>query len=50
VRHGEAATPRYPTGFRFGGGPALAMVLAGDLVERWRMFQACRQGRGGDLR
>ena len=37
----EAATRRYRTGFRFGNGPALAVVRPGALVELWRVLQAC---------
>ena len=35
------STHRYRTGFRFGGGPALAVVLPGSLVEQWRVFKEC---------
>lgn len=34
-------TRAFRTGYRFGGGPALAVVRPGDLVEQWRVFQAC---------
>src|SRR5689334_8272051 len=34
-------TRRYRTGFRFGGGGALALVRPGTLVELWRVVQAC---------
>ena len=35
------STRRYRTGFRFGYGPALAVVRPGSLVEQWRVLQAC---------
>jgi D-lactate dehydrogenase (quinone) len=35
------STRRYRTGFRFGEGPALAVVRPGSLVEQWRVLQAC---------
>jgi D-lactate dehydrogenase (quinone) len=35
------STRRYRTGFRFGIGPALAVVRPGSLVEQWKMLQAC---------
>jgi D-lactate dehydrogenase len=34
-------TRRYRTGFRFGTGPALAVVRPGNLVEQWRVLKAC---------
>lgn len=34
-------TRRYRTGFRFGSGSALAVVLPGSLVELWRVVSAC---------
>lgn len=34
-------TLRYRVGFRFGGGPALAVVRPGNLVEQWRVLKAC---------
>ncbi|MFG1478049.1 D-lactate dehydrogenase [Xanthobacter sp. V4C-4] len=34
-------TARHRTGFRFGSGPALAVVEPGGLVEQWRVLQAC---------
>ena len=37
----EKRTRRYRTGFRFGVGPALAVVRPGSLIEQWRVFQAC---------
>ena len=41
VLTGEASTRRYRTGFRFGTGPALAVVKPGALVELWKVLQAC---------
>jgi D-lactate dehydrogenase (quinone) len=41
VLTGEASTRRYRTGFRFGNGPALAVVTPGALVELWKVLQAC---------
>lgn len=38
---GESATRRYRKGFRFGGGHALAVVRPGNLLEQWRVLQAC---------
>jgi D-lactate dehydrogenase (quinone) len=35
------STRRYRTGFRFGTGPALAVVRPGSLVEQWRVLKAC---------
>jgi D-lactate dehydrogenase len=35
------STLRYRTGFRFGQGPALAVVRPGNLVEQWRVLLAC---------
>ena len=35
------STLRYRTGFRFGIGPALAVVQPGNLVEQWRVLKAC---------
>jgi D-lactate dehydrogenase (quinone) len=37
----QARTRRYRTGFRFGTGPALAVVRQGNLVEQWRVLKAC---------
>jgi hypothetical protein len=34
-------TRRYRTGFRFGTGPARAVVRPGNLVEQWRALKAC---------
>lgn len=36
-----ASTRRYRTGFRFGHGPALAVVRPGSLVEQWKVLNAC---------
>src|SRR5262249_59083857 len=36
----EGSTRRYRTGFRFGTGPALAVVRPGSLVEQWRGLKA----------
>src|SRR5262245_39439824 len=36
-----ASTRRYRTGFRFGTGPALAVVEPGNLVEQWKVLKAC---------
>jgi len=35
------ATSRFRKGFRFGDGPALAVVRPGSLVEMWRVLNAC---------
>ena len=35
------STLRYRMGFRFGNGPALAVVRPGNLVEQWRVLKAC---------
>ena len=37
----QQRTRRYRTGFRFGQGPALAVVRPGNLVEQWRVLRAC---------
>jgi D-lactate dehydrogenase len=34
-------TRRYRKGFRFGEGPALAVVRPGNLLEQWRVLEAC---------
>src|ERR1700677_1038640 len=36
-----ASTRAYRTGFRFGAGPALAVVRPGSLVEQWKVLLAC---------
>jgi len=41
VLNGDAGTRRYRTGFRFGNGPALAVVRPGSLVEQWKVLLAC---------
>ncbi len=38
---GDAPTRRFRSGFRFGGGPVLAVVRPGSLVEQWRVLAAC---------
>jgi D-lactate dehydrogenase len=45
VLTGERETRRYRTGFRFGGGKALAVVRPGSLVELWRAVNACARAR-----
>jgi len=35
------STLRYRMGFRFGNGPALAVVRPGNLVEQWKVLKAC---------
>jgi D-lactate dehydrogenase (quinone) len=37
------ATRRYRKGYRFGGGPAIAVVRPGSLVEMWRTLKLCVQ-------
>lgn len=36
-----AVTARFRQGYRVGGGPALAVIRPGSLVELWRAAQAC---------
>lgn len=38
-----AATRRFRKGFRFGEGPALAVVRPGSLVEMWRVLNVCAE-------
>ena len=38
---GAERTRRFCTGFRFGHGPAVAVVRPGSLVEQWRGLKAC---------
>jgi D-lactate dehydrogenase (quinone) len=38
-----SATRRFRKGFRFGDGPALAVVRPGSLVEMWRSLRACSE-------
>jgi D-lactate dehydrogenase len=38
-----SATRRFRRGFRFGNGPALAVVRPGSLVEMWRSLRACSE-------
>ncbi|AOH86751.1 D-lactate dehydrogenase [Sphingomonas panacis] len=40
VLTGDAETHRFRTGYRFGTGPALAVVRPGSLIELWRVAQA----------
>ncbi|KQX23501.1 MULTISPECIES: D-lactate dehydrogenase [unclassified Sphingomonas] len=42
VLTGDRETSRYRTGYRFGGGPVLAVVMPGSLVEQWRVALRCR--------
>lgn len=41
VLTGAKATERFRTGWRSGGGDALAVVIPGTLVQMWRALQAC---------
>ena len=41
VMTGRDTVGRYLRGFRFGAGPALAVVRPGSLVEQWRVLSAC---------
>jgi D-lactate dehydrogenase (quinone) len=41
VLTGAAATRRFSQGYRFGGGPALAVVRPGTLLEQWEVLQHC---------
>lgn len=43
VLTGERATRRYTSGFRFGGGGALAVVRPSSLVEMWYALVTCIQ-------
>ncbi len=38
-------TRRFATGYRVGGGPVLAVVRPGTLVELWRTLQTCAEAR-----
>ncbi|HEY2533039.1 MAG TPA: D-lactate dehydrogenase [Xanthobacteraceae bacterium] len=38
-----SATRRFRKGFRFGDGPALAVIRPGSLVEMWRSLRACAE-------
>lgn len=40
---GSAETRRFRQGYRYGGGPVLAAVQPGTLVQMWRALQACHQ-------
>ncbi len=37
----SASTLRYRSGFRFGNGPALAVVRPGSLLEQWMVLKTC---------
>ncbi|WP_025734013.1 D-lactate dehydrogenase [Carnimonas nigrificans] len=39
----ERSTSRFRKGFRFGDGPALAVVQPASLVEQWRVLKACEE-------
>jgi D-lactate dehydrogenase len=41
VQTSPESTRRYRTGFRYGTGPALAVVQPGSLVEQWKVLEAC---------
>ncbi len=41
VLSSPSSTQRFRKGFRFGDGPALAVVRPGSLVEQWRVLNAC---------
>ncbi|WP_232476207.1 D-lactate dehydrogenase [Flavisphingomonas formosensis] len=41
VLTGAAATRRFSQGYRFGGGPVLAVVRPGTLSEQWEVLQHC---------
>ncbi len=41
VLTGRAQTRRYRTGWRSGGGDALAVVRPGSLLQQWRVARAC---------
>ncbi|MFD0849012.1 D-lactate dehydrogenase [Sphingosinicella xenopeptidilytica] len=45
VLTGPARTSRFTTGYRWGGGPALAVVRPGTLVEIWRVLSVCVDAR-----
>ncbi len=38
-------TRRYTNGYRFGGGPVLAVIRPGTLVEQWLVLEACVAAR-----
>ncbi|MGJ8526150.1 Quinone-dependent D-lactate dehydrogenase [Halomonadaceae bacterium LMG 33818] len=38
-----SSTERFRKGFRFGDGPALAVVQPGTLVEQWKILKACEE-------
>ncbi|MCX5515348.1 D-lactate dehydrogenase [Kaistia algarum] len=41
VLTGDRRTGRYRKGYRYGEGPAFAVVRPGSLLEQWRVFVAC---------
>ena len=41
VLTGDRATARFRAGYRFGDGPALAVVRPSNLLEFWKTAQAC---------
>lgn len=41
VRVGSRETAPYATGYRYGAGPAAAVVMPGTLVEQWRVVREC---------
>lgn len=41
VLTGKEQTKRFRNGFRSGGGPAVAVVRPGSLLEQWRVLRAC---------
>jgi D-lactate dehydrogenase (quinone) len=43
VLTGASEARRFLQGYRYGGGPALAVVQPGTLVEMWRVLQACHR-------
>ena len=40
---GATETRRFRQGYRYGGGPVLAAIQPGTLVEMWRALQACHR-------
>lgn len=45
VLTGQAETRRFRQGYRYGGGPVLAVIRPGTLLEMWRALQACHRAR-----
>jgi D-lactate dehydrogenase len=41
VLTGDRSTRRYRSGFRFGGGAAIAVVFPRSLLQQWRILKAC---------